>query len=175
MTDSGEGIPAEDIDHVFERFYRADSARAADTGGAGLGLAISKRIVADHGGETFAESELGSGTTVGFRMPLAERDDRYRSKRLCDSSGSSGSEPDRMSASSATSSLSSPALYSVTVEKIECTMSSGRLPTKPRHDLLEPLLPEQLAPASCLGDAVAVGDEAIVTLDVADVVVELDV
>jgi signal transduction histidine kinase len=70
VTDSGEGIPAADVDHVFERFYRADSARAADTGGAGLGLAISRRIIEDHGGSVFAQSEQGRGTTVGFRLPL---------------------------------------------------------------------------------------------------------
>ena len=72
VSDTGEGIAPEEVERVFERFYRADSARAADTGGAGLGLAISKRIVADHGGRVFASSEPGSGTTVGFELPLAE-------------------------------------------------------------------------------------------------------
>jgi len=70
VTDTGEGIPAADLPHIFERFYRADSARAAATGGSGLGLAISKTIIEDHGGAMFAESTLGSGTTVGFRLPL---------------------------------------------------------------------------------------------------------
>ncbi len=71
VTDTGEGISAEDLEHIFERFYRADSARSADTGGAGLGLAISRRIIIDHGGDTFAESTPNAGTTVGFRLPLA--------------------------------------------------------------------------------------------------------
>lgn len=69
VADTGEGIPAEDLPFIFERFYRADSARAADTGGAGIGLAISKRIVEDHGGSVFARSEPGAGTTVGFTLP----------------------------------------------------------------------------------------------------------
>lgn len=71
VADTGAGVAAGDLPHLFERFYRADSARAADTGGAGLGLAIARRIIADHGGETFAESPgEGQGTTVGFRIPL---------------------------------------------------------------------------------------------------------
>lgn len=68
VTDTGEGMNAEDLAHVFERFYRADSARATDTGGAGLGLAISRAIVRDHGGDVFATSESGRGTTMGFRL-----------------------------------------------------------------------------------------------------------
>jgi len=71
VTDTGEGIPPEDLLHIFERFFRADAARAADTGGAGLGLAISSSIVRDHGGDVFATSELDQGTTVGFRLPVA--------------------------------------------------------------------------------------------------------
>lgn len=70
VTDTGEGISTHDLEHVFERFYRADAARAANTGGAGLGLAISRSIVQDHGGEVFARSELGKGTTMGFTIPL---------------------------------------------------------------------------------------------------------
>lgn len=71
VVDTGEGIAPGDLEHVFERFYRADAARAADTGGAGLGLAISRTIVLDHGGDVFARSEAGRGTTVGFSLPLA--------------------------------------------------------------------------------------------------------
>jgi two-component system, OmpR family, sensor histidine kinase BaeS len=72
VTDTGEGIPEADLPFVFERFYRADSARASDTGGAGLGLAISRRIVEDHGGEVFAENATGGGAIVGFRLPGAD-------------------------------------------------------------------------------------------------------
>ncbi|HET6351657.1 MAG TPA: ATP-binding protein [Coriobacteriia bacterium] len=71
VVDTGEGIPAEDLPRVFQRFYRADSARASDTGGAGLGLAITARIVHDHDGDVFAESTPGGGATVGFRLPLS--------------------------------------------------------------------------------------------------------
>ena len=71
VTDTGSGIDAADLPHVFERFYRADAARAAHTGGAGLGLAIARRIVEDHGGTVFAESAPDGGASVGFRLPLA--------------------------------------------------------------------------------------------------------
>lgn len=71
VSDTGEGISADDLPYIFERFYRADSSRAAATGGSGLGLSISRRIIEDHGGEMFAESTPGHGTTIGFRLPLA--------------------------------------------------------------------------------------------------------
>jgi signal transduction histidine kinase len=69
VCDTGEGISEEDLVHVFERFYRTDSARATHTGGAGLGLAISRAIILDHGGSVFAEATPGGGATVGFRLP----------------------------------------------------------------------------------------------------------
>ncbi|MDP2232243.1 MAG: HAMP domain-containing sensor histidine kinase, partial [Actinomycetota bacterium] len=69
VTDTGEGIPQADLPYIFERFYRADSARAMDTGGAGIGLAIARRIVEDHAGTVFASSEAGRGATVGFELP----------------------------------------------------------------------------------------------------------
>jgi two-component system sensor histidine kinase BaeS len=69
VRDTGEGIPEEDLPYVFERFYRADAARARDTGGSGVGLAISKRIVADHGGFVFAENMPRGGSAVGFCVP----------------------------------------------------------------------------------------------------------
>ena len=70
VIDTGEGIADEDLRYVFERFYRADAARAADTGGAGLGLAISRRIVEDHGGSVFATQNPDGGAIVGFILPL---------------------------------------------------------------------------------------------------------
>lgn len=69
IVDTGEGIPDADLANVFERFYRADGARAASTGGAGLGLAIARRIIEDHGGSVFAEHTPGGGATVGFTLP----------------------------------------------------------------------------------------------------------
>ena len=64
ISDDGEGIPAESLPRIFERFYRADSARARDFGGTGLGLAIVRHLVSEMGGEVVAESQLGQGTTV---------------------------------------------------------------------------------------------------------------
>lgn len=69
VIDSGEGIPEADLPYVFERFYRADTARARDTGGSGIGLAVSRRIVEDHGGTVFARNSA-DGATVGFTVPL---------------------------------------------------------------------------------------------------------
>jgi len=71
VHDTGEGIPAKDLPYIFERFYRADSARAQDTGGAGIGLAIAKRIIEDQGGTMFASSDPGQGAIVGFELPAA--------------------------------------------------------------------------------------------------------
>ncbi|MDO8915750.1 MAG: ATP-binding protein [Coriobacteriia bacterium] len=56
---------------MFERFYRADTARARDTGGSGVGLAVSRRIVEDHGGAVFASNAVSAGAVVGFEVPLA--------------------------------------------------------------------------------------------------------
>lgn len=72
VSDTGEGIPADDLAHIWERFYRADAARAKDTGGTGLGLAISRRIIEDHSGSVFASSAEGQGSTIGFDIPRTE-------------------------------------------------------------------------------------------------------
>lgn len=71
VRDTGEGIPETDLPYIFERFYRADAARARDTGGSGVGLAVSRRIVEDHGGSVFAANREGGGAAVGFTVPLA--------------------------------------------------------------------------------------------------------
>lgn len=70
VKDTGAGIAPEDLPHVFDRFYRADRARTRSSGGAGLGLAIARRIVEAHGGRIWAESEPGQGTTVLFTVPI---------------------------------------------------------------------------------------------------------
>jgi two-component system, OmpR family, sensor kinase len=72
VSDTGVGIPAEDLPHVFDRFYRSDKARARDTGGAGLGLAIAKSVVDQHGGRIWAESEPNRGTVISFALPIVE-------------------------------------------------------------------------------------------------------
>ena len=74
ISDTGSGIAPQDLSHIFERFYRGDTARSAETGGAGLGLSIVRSVVQDHGGEVFAESELGRGTVIGFTLPLCPDD-----------------------------------------------------------------------------------------------------
>ncbi len=64
ILDSGEGIPAEDLPHIFDRFYRSDRSRSRETGGTGLGLAIARQLVTLHGGRIWAESPP-SGRTQG--------------------------------------------------------------------------------------------------------------
>ena len=72
VTDTGEGIPAEDLPNIFERFYRVDKSRARATGGSGLGLTIAKRLVEAHGGKIEAQSELGKGSRFSFTIPVSE-------------------------------------------------------------------------------------------------------
>jgi two-component system OmpR family sensor kinase len=71
VADAGPGIPADEIPHVFERFYRGRAARARDTRGFGLGLAISRTVVEKHGGQLSVESQAGHGATVRVRFPVA--------------------------------------------------------------------------------------------------------
>jgi two-component system phosphate regulon sensor histidine kinase PhoR len=70
VTDSGIGIPAEDLPRLFERFYRVDKARSRQMGGTGLGLAIVKHLVRAMGGEVRVESEAGRGSTFLFTLPV---------------------------------------------------------------------------------------------------------
>jgi two-component system sensor histidine kinase BaeS len=70
VADTGEGIADSDLPFIFERFYRADTARSRGTGGTGIGLAISRRIVEDHGGAMFARSTPAQGSVVGFTLPM---------------------------------------------------------------------------------------------------------
>lgn len=74
ISDQGMGIPKENVDRIFDRFYRVDRARSREMGGTGLGLAISKEMINAHGGVIWAESQYGKGTTVFFTLPY-EMDD----------------------------------------------------------------------------------------------------
>ena len=71
VTDHGIGIPARDIDRVFERFYRVDQARSRSTGGTGLGLSIVRNVVTNHDGRVEIDSRLGQGSTFRLVFPLA--------------------------------------------------------------------------------------------------------
>ncbi len=67
MSDRGPGIPADDLTHIFDRFYRSVASRSQP--GSGLGLAIVRDLVESHGGTVFAENRDGGGATVGFILP----------------------------------------------------------------------------------------------------------
>ncbi len=68
VADTGSGIPAEELPHIFERFHRVDPSRHSESGGSGLGLAIVRALVEAQGGKVSAESELGKGTTISVEF-----------------------------------------------------------------------------------------------------------
>jgi two-component system sensor histidine kinase SenX3 len=71
VRDEGIGIPARDLERIFERFYRVDRARSRQTGGTGLGLAIVRHVATNHGGEVTVESREGEGSVFRLVLPLA--------------------------------------------------------------------------------------------------------
>ncbi|WP_176731553.1 sensor histidine kinase [Micromonospora rhizosphaerae] len=75
VADQGIGIAPNEVDRIFERFYRADQARSRATGGTGLGLAIVKHIASNHGGRVDVASTLGGGSTFTLRLPARPPDD----------------------------------------------------------------------------------------------------
>ena len=77
IEDDGIGISAKDLPNIFNRLYRADASRAS-SGGSGLGLSISKKIIEDHGGHIWASSKLNTGTTIYFTLnKVTEEDEEY--------------------------------------------------------------------------------------------------
>jgi signal transduction histidine kinase len=73
FRDNGPGIPFQDQDHIFERFYRVGGDRARHTGGTGLGLSIVKNVVQAHGGRIVLESKPGAGANFMIFLPVALR------------------------------------------------------------------------------------------------------
>jgi signal transduction histidine kinase len=72
VVDTGDGVAAEHLPHLFDRFYRADAGRDRTHGGSGIGLSIAKALVEAHGGTIFATSAgLGHGTTFTVRLPAS--------------------------------------------------------------------------------------------------------
>jgi two-component system sensor histidine kinase SenX3 len=74
ITDQGVGIPDDERDRVFERFFRVDTARSRNTGGSGLGLSIVKHVVQNHGGDVRVWSQQGRGSTFTIRLPEASHE-----------------------------------------------------------------------------------------------------
>jgi signal transduction histidine kinase len=72
VADHGQGIPADQLVRIFDRFYQIDSPDTRHAGGTGIGLAIAKQIIQAHGGPIWAESTLGEGSTFTFPLPRAE-------------------------------------------------------------------------------------------------------
>jgi signal transduction histidine kinase len=72
VKDRGQGIPDDKLETIFDRFQQVDASNSRQRGGTGLGLAICRSIVQQHGGQIWAESTLGKGSTFYFTLPLAQ-------------------------------------------------------------------------------------------------------
>ena len=79
VQDSGPGVPAEQLEAIFERFYRTEMSRSRDAGGSGLGFAIAKSIVEKHNGRIWAESKPGEGLTIIIQLPVQKSAEKQQS------------------------------------------------------------------------------------------------
>ena len=96
VADHGQGIPPQEQDRIFERFYRIDPARSRATGGTGLGLSIVKHVCAIHGGSVSVWSQIGKGSTFTIRLPLRlEYDGQECDQQECDQHEHDGAEHDQ--------------------------------------------------------------------------------
>ena len=75
LIDNGPGIDSDDLPHIFDRFFRADTSRDSRSGGSGLGLAIARQVVESHGGKIWAEN-TSAGTKIAFTLKRAESNKR---------------------------------------------------------------------------------------------------
>ena len=73
VHDTGIGVPKAQLEHLFEKFFRADNARTARPDGTGLGIYLAKRVIEDHGGEIIFDSVEGKGSMFGFKFPLKKK------------------------------------------------------------------------------------------------------
>jgi two-component system sensor histidine kinase SenX3 len=122
VTDQGIGIAEEDLERVFERFYRVDQARSRNTGGSGLGLSIVKHTVQNHGGEVRVWSQPGKGSTFMIRLPLAEP------PVADDGTGGAGGADAATGGGSASGAASPARLTGAGTESTKPTGDSGRRP-----------------------------------------------
>lgn len=70
VADTGKGIAPEDLNHIFQYFYRSEQSRNRKSGGSGIGLALAQQFIRSHGGNIWADSTVGKGTTFTFILPL---------------------------------------------------------------------------------------------------------
>jgi signal transduction histidine kinase len=70
VQDQGRGIPANQLETIFGRFHQVDASDSRNEGGTGLGLAICRNIIQQHGGQIWAESTVGQGSTFCFTLPI---------------------------------------------------------------------------------------------------------
>ena len=93
VEDTGDGLPPDAEQRMFDRFWRDDDSRTRSTGGAGLGLAIAKGLVLAHGGEIWAENRSAGGARVAFTLPLADAHTRANGGAALAANGSGGQSP----------------------------------------------------------------------------------